>query len=244
MEASSDKTNIWVKAAKVEKVPFKVFQDANLNYFNKSGTVTFKYDTGAIASRRIELYIYSYFVTPGSKNRNFWTIQGAKIGSFPDIYQKTLGVHNIAWKFTKEKGEETDLLLVYIKGNGHIARSEFICGAKPQREDISRLLKPLASAARKYGMPRDGIGITHVFDEDAKPNGNNREISSNAPTDDRYFRVLGIIPTTNIGLVKAAYRELAKQFHPDTNTGISQNRMKEINEAYEHIISILEVKKG
>lgn len=220
----------------MDKVPFTVFQEAKLNFFNKSGTVTFKYDTGAIAARRIELYVYSYFVTPGAKNRNFWTIQGAKIGSFPDIYQKTLGVHNIAWKFTREKVEEIDLLLVYIKGNGYIARSEFICGAKTRKEDISPLLKPLASAARKYGMPKDGVGVTHVYGEDEASYGNTKERPKSTPTDERYFRALGIIPTANIGLVKAAYRELAKQFHPDTNTGISQARMKEINEAYHYLI--------
>lgn len=48
------------------------------------------------------------------------------------------------------------------------------------------------------------------------------------------------MPTTNIGLVRAAYRELAKQYHPDTNTGISQNKIKEINDAYEHIIAIIQ----
>ena len=181
-------------------------------------------------------------MTPVPKKGNTWAIQGAKIGSFPDIYQKTLGVHNIAWKFTREKAEEIDLLLVFIKGNGHVARSEFICGAKTRREDISRLLKPLASAAREYGMPKDGTGITHVYHEGTATNGNNRERPRSEPDDEKYFRVLGIIPTTNIGLVKAAYRELAKQFHPDTNAGISQDRMKEINEAYEQILLKLEPK--
>lgn len=231
-----------MKVTRVDKVPFTVFQEAQLNFFNKLGTVTFKYDTGKIASRRMELYVYSYFMTPVPKKGNTWAIQGAKIGSFPDIYQKTLGVHNIAWKFTREKAEEIDLLLVFIKGNGHVARSEFICGAKTRREDISRLLKPLASAAREYGMPKDGTGITHVYHEGTATNGNNRERPRSEPDDEKYFRVLGIIPTTNIGLVKAAYRELAKQFHPDTNVGISQDRMKEINEAYEQILLKLEPK--
>jgi len=55
----------------------------------------------------------------------------------------------------------------------------------------------------------------------------------------RSFKVLSLVPTSNIGLVKMAYRELAKQYKPDTNTGISQDRMKEINEAYEHIIATI-----
>lgn len=221
---------------KLDKVPFTVFQDAKLNFFNKSGTVTFKYDTGRIASRRVELYAYSYFTTPASRNGSIWTVQGAKIGNFPDIYQKTLGVRDIAWKFTRDKADEIDLILVYIKGNGQISHSEFVCGAKTRREDISRLLKPLASVAREYGMPKDGIGITQLYDEDSATKRDKSGSPRSEPDDDRYFRVLGIIPTTNIGLVKAAYRELAKQFHPDTNTGISQNKMKEINEAYHYLI--------
>lgn len=53
----------------------------------------------------------------------------------------------------------------------------------------------------------------------------------------RGFEVLGISPTTDIDLLRARYRELAKVYHPDK--GGEEDRMLRINEAYQTIMSFL-----
>ena len=49
-----------------------------------------------------------------------------------------------------------------------------------------------------------------------------------------YYEILGVPSDANEKQIKAAYRKLAFQYHPDRNTGDpdSANRMKAINEAY------------
>ncbi len=55
------------------------------------------------------------------------------------------------------------------------------------------------------------------------------------------YDVLGISPSASDAEVKAAYRELAKKYHPDHYvdnplSDLAQEKMKEINEAYDAII--------
>ena len=55
------------------------------------------------------------------------------------------------------------------------------------------------------------------------------------------YEVLGIQPTVSDDEVKAAYRELAKKYHPDNYndnplSDLAQEKMQEINEAYDAII--------
>ena len=57
------------------------------------------------------------------------------------------------------------------------------------------------------------------------------------------YEVLHILPTASDEQVKAAYREMARRYHPDTQNTTSsttqaenQARMQEINEAYDAII--------
>jgi curved DNA-binding protein CbpA len=51
-----------------------------------------------------------------------------------------------------------------------------------------------------------------------------------------YYAILGILPSAEPVVIAAAYRALAKRYHPDIWTGdraVSEQRMREINEAYE-----------
>jgi len=50
-----------------------------------------------------------------------------------------------------------------------------------------------------------------------------------------YYKVLGVKTDANAKAIKAAYRKLARKYHPDVNSGDekSEARFKEINEAHE-----------
>ena len=53
------------------------------------------------------------------------------------------------------------------------------------------------------------------------------------------YRVLGLTPDASDDEVKAAYRRLAKKYHPDLNNGSAEaeEKMKEINAAYSQIMN-------
>jgi len=51
-----------------------------------------------------------------------------------------------------------------------------------------------------------------------------------------YYAILGVHPTAEIAVIEAAYKALAKRYHPDVNKDNPEDtlrRMQEINEAYE-----------
>ena len=55
------------------------------------------------------------------------------------------------------------------------------------------------------------------------------------------YKVLGINPNATDDEVKAAYREMARKYHPDNYTNnplseLAQEKMQEINEAYDTIV--------
>jgi curved DNA-binding protein CbpA len=51
-----------------------------------------------------------------------------------------------------------------------------------------------------------------------------------------YYRILGVLPTAELIVIKAAYRALAMKYHPDQWTGdraTAERKIREINEAFE-----------
>ena len=48
-----------------------------------------------------------------------------------------------------------------------------------------------------------------------------------------YYKILGIEPTTDLEVIRRAYRKCAKKYHPDLNKDIPEDAMKKVNEAYE-----------
>lgn len=57
------------------------------------------------------------------------------------------------------------------------------------------------------------------------------------------YKILGVSPAATDEQVKAAYRELAKKYHPDNYAGspiadLASEKMKEINEAYDQVMSL------
>ncbi len=55
-----------------------------------------------------------------------------------------------------------------------------------------------------------------------------------------YYEILGISPDADPETVKQAYRQLAREFHPDLNKAAEANeRMQEINRAYDQIMQQL-----
>lgn len=54
-----------------------------------------------------------------------------------------------------------------------------------------------------------------------------------------YYAALGLLPTAELVVIKAAYKALAQRYHPDKFAGdpdVARSKMAELNEAY-HILS-------
>ena len=50
-----------------------------------------------------------------------------------------------------------------------------------------------------------------------------------------YYAVLGLLPTVEAVVIKAAYKALAQRYHPDRfagDTDFAQSKMEQLNEAY------------
>ena len=76
----------------------------------------------------------------------------------------------------------------------------------------------------------------------AKYQARSRGVESEGGREARYYQILGLAPGAGFAEIKAAYRELSKQYHPDkvNHLGeefrkVAEEKMKEINEAYQHL---------
>src|SRR5438045_576481 len=60
-----------------------------------------------------------------------------------------------------------------------------------------------------------------------------------------YYRILEVASNATSAEIKAAYRRLAKIFHPDKNSGnpAAEEKFKQIKDAYENLINPLRRKK-
>jgi len=61
-----------------------------------------------------------------------------------------------------------------------------------------------------------------------------QKLTGNKSFNKDYYAILGVNPECSDHEIKAAYRTLARKYHPDVNSGnkISEIRFKEIGEAY------------
>lgn len=60
----------------------------------------------------------------------------------------------------------------------------------------------------------------------------------------KYFRVLGIAPTTDKAIIKKAYRKLAFKYHPDVNDSAeAQSKFVELTDAYDILLGVKKIVK-
>ncbi len=61
----------------------------------------------------------------------------------------------------------------------------------------------------------------------------------------KYFRILGINPTTDKGAIKKAYRKLAFKYHPDVNDSPeAQSKFIELSDAYDVLMGVKKAPKS
>ena len=59
------------------------------------------------------------------------------------------------------------------------------------------------------------------------------------------YEILGVSPSASDDEIKAAYRRLAKKYHPDANPGdkVAEEKFKELSEAYRLLMTVLKAIK-
>jgi DnaJ like chaperone protein len=72
--------------------------------------------------------------------------------------------------------------------------------------------------------------------------GRQQQTFAATPSEDDYYRILGLEPGADFDRIKTAYRQLSRQYHPDkvSHLGeefrqVAEEKMKEINGAYHHL---------
>lgn len=100
-----------------------------------------------------------------------------------------------------------------------------------------------ASQSGDFSSMRDSTGFfSDTFDENTPP----PEEGSTLGTERWAMRALDLVPPLTLTALKARYKELAKQLHPDVNGGDAEaeERLKRINLAYGALRATLSSQPG
>lgn len=103
---------------------------------------------------------------------------------------------------------------------------------------------PFGTRAASFRFMRGGFTDSFGFFEDEEEEespGPNRQWAPGSP-EENALAVLDLTPPVTTEVVKARYKQLVKRYHPDANGGdkASEERFKQINEAYHTIIQSLD----
>lgn len=189
-----------------------------------------------------ERWVYLYVVNSDGIVKEAGKIKsivvlGTPTTNFPAIhnFSTSLGTKQIRWTFSRTRQGENILLLSYLRSkNTEKFFNVVLMDSKSNRNDLKEVVYSLKKTAEMYGLPLENktYRLKVNFEKSPGQVGMTKQSS-----DEKYFNILGLQPTTNLGLIRAAYRELTKQFHPDSSgTVITEPKMKEINEAYEYLL--------
>jgi curved DNA-binding protein CbpA len=90
-----------------------------------------------------------------------------------------------------------------------------------------------ATAQRRFEAEWRAHGFGFASDGEA-PGRDGDGAAKAATAEEKALRCMDLIPPVNLTQLKARYKELVKQFHPDANGGdkAAEERLKDINDAY------------
>jgi hypothetical protein len=193
-----------------------------------------------------ELWIYTYVINPdgisrvGDKVKSL-TVLGNATTIFPSIndFSNKMGNRQIPWTYSRSIQGQNVLLLSYLKSKyTEKFFSIFLIDSNINKNELNAIVSSLKKAAGNYGFPLEAKSYRLLVNfSNSTGESSDRGNPTGEPPLKKYFDALGLRPTTNVGLIKAAYRELAKQFHPDSSGNIlTERKMKEINVAYEFLL--------
>ena len=78
----------------------------------------------------------------------------------------------------------------------------------------------------------------HIYPQDILANASNSYFYQSMNIENDYYAILGVLPSAETIVIKAAYRALSKRYHPDVYKGANiAEKMADINEAYETLSS-------
>ena len=119
-------------------------------------------------------------------------------------------------------------------------------GSFKTREEAEKFFRDFfgASFGDSFGGSFGGQGSTYGNSSGGYRQGGSYQRTTNSYTNNRsrYYRILGVKDGASQEEIKKAYRQLAKEHHPDKFVNASdsekkyhESKMKEINEAYENL---------
>jgi len=113
---------------------------------------------------------------------------------------------------------------------------------------ITELVVVLACAVAGFWLVSfvvEAVGSKSKSANDARSNSTNESSRSGDQNgkEPMWFEILGVAPTASTDEIKAAYRERARQYHPDRVEGlgfefqqIAEQKMKQLNAAYDRAL--------